>query len=58
MVEPELKLRNYGKRKPFWTLKYKGYFANGTATEDLVNRTVQKQQQTWKSDNTVKHGSH
>jgi len=27
-------------------------------TENLANRTAQKQQQTWKSDNTVRHGSH
>jgi len=39
-VGPELKLRNYSKRKLFWTLKCKGYFADGTATEDLANRTA------------------
>ena len=39
---PELKLRNYGKRKSFWTLKYKGYFADKTAPEDLADRIAQK----------------
>jgi len=34
------------------------WIADGTATEDLVGRTAQKQQQTWESDNTVRHGSH
>jgi len=54
----ELKLRNYGERKPFWTLKWRGYFADRTATKNLADRTAQKQQQTWKSDNTVRCGSH
>jgi len=36
----ELKLRNYGERKPFWTLKCKGCFADRTATEDLADRTA------------------
>ena len=55
----ELKLKNYGERKPFQTLKkQRGCFADGTATEDLADGTAQKQQQTWKSDNTVRHGSH
>ena len=39
---PELRLRNNGKRKPFWTLKYEGCFADGTVTEDLANGTAQK----------------
>ena len=34
------------------------WIANGTATKGLVGRTAQKQQQTWKSDNTVRRGSH
>jgi len=33
-------------------------FANRTAAEDLADETAQKQQQTWESDNTVRHGSH
>jgi len=57
-VGPELKLRNYGERKLFWTLKCKGCFADGTMTKDLTDRTAQKQQQTWESDNTVRHGLH
>ena len=32
--------------------------ADGTATEGLAGRTAQKRQQTWKSDNTVRRGSH
>ena len=35
MVGLELKLRSYGERKPFWTLKYKSCFASGTVTEDF-----------------------
>ena len=31
VVEPELKLRNYSERKPFWTLKWEGCFADRTA---------------------------
>jgi len=46
-VELVLKLRNYGKRKPFWTLKWEGCFADRTVTEDLADGTAQKQQQTW-----------
>ena len=34
------------------------WIADGTVTEDLAGRTAQKQQQTWESDNTVRHGSH
>ena len=30
-VGPELKLRNYSKRKPFWTLKWEGCFVDRTA---------------------------
>jgi len=45
-VGPELK--NYGERKPFWTLKYKvKWIADGTVTEGLAGGTAQKQQQTW-----------
>jgi len=34
------------------------WIADGTATEGLAGRTAQKQQQTWESNNTVRHGSH
>ena len=34
------------------------WIADGTATEDLVDGATQKRQQTWKSDNTVRCGSH
>jgi len=39
-------------------LKWRGCFADRTATEDLADETAQKQQQTWESDNTVRCGSH
>jgi len=39
-------------------LKCESCFANRTMTKDLADRTAQKQQQTWKSDNTVRYGSH
>jgi len=42
VVGPELKLRNYSERKPFWTLKCKGCFADGTVTKDLADGTAQK----------------
>ena len=58
VVEPELKLRNYGERKLFWTLKCKGCFVDRTTIENLADRTAQKQQQTWWSDNTVRYSSH
>jgi len=51
-------LKNYSERKPFWTLKCESCFADRTATGNLVNRTAQKQQQTWKSDNTIRCGSY
>ena len=34
------------------------WIADGTATEGLADGTTQKRQQTWESDNTVRHGSH
>jgi len=34
------------------------WIADGTATESLAGGTAQKRQQTWESDNTVRHGSH
>ena len=54
---PELK--SYGERKPFGLLKCEvKWDADRTATEGLADRTAQKRQQTWESDNTVRHGSH
>jgi len=38
----ELKLRNYNKRKLFWTLKYEDCFTDGTVTKNLADRTAQK----------------
>ena len=37
---------------------WKDCFAGGTVIEDLADRTTQKWQQTWKSENTVRCGSH
>ena len=34
------------------------WIADRTATEGLADRTAQKRQQTWESDNTVRHSSH
>jgi len=34
------------------------WIADRTATEGLADETAQKQQQTWKSDNTIRHSSH
>jgi len=34
------------------------WIADGTATEGLAGGTAQKRQQTWESDNTVRHGSY
>ena len=34
------------------------WIADGTVTEGLADRTAQKRQQTWESDNTVRCGSH
>ena len=56
MVGPELILKSYGKRNPFGLEVKKDCFTGKTVTEDLADRTAQKQQQTWKSDNTVRHG--
>ena len=56
-VGPELK--SYGERKPFGLLKCEmKWNADRTATEGLADRTAQKRQQTWESDNTVRRGSH
>ena len=47
------------REEAIWTLKCEvKWIADGTVTEGLADGTVQKQQQTWESDNTVKHGSH
>jgi len=56
-VEPELK--NYSERKPFELLKCEvKWIADGTVIEGLAGGTAHKRQQTWESDNTVRHGSH
>ena len=34
------------------------WIADRTVTEGLADGTAQKRQQTWESDNTVRHGSH
>ena len=34
------------------------WIADRTTTEGLADGTAQKRQQTWESDNTVRHGSH
>ena len=39
-VGPELKLRNYDKRKPFWTLKWEGCFVDRTTIENLADGTA------------------
>ena len=47
------------QEEAIWTLKCEvEWIADGTATEGLADRTAQKRQQTWESDNTVRHGSH
>ena len=47
------------REKAIWTLKCKvKWIADGTVAESLAGRTAQKQQQTWESDNTVRHSSH
>ena len=47
------------QEEAIWTLKCEvGWIADKTATEGLADRTAQKRQQTWKSDNTVRRGSH
>ena len=52
-------LGDYSERKPFGLLKCEvKWNADGTATEGLADRTAQKRQQTWESDNTVRRGSH
>ena len=47
------------REEAIWTLKCEvKWIADGIATESLADRTAQKQQQTWKSDNTVRRSSH
>jgi len=47
------------REEAIWTLKCEvKWIADGTATESLAGGTAQKRQQTWKSDNTVRHSSH
>ena len=47
------------REEAIWTLKCEmKWIADGTATEGLAGGTAQKRQQTWESDNTVRHGSH
>ena len=47
------------QEEAIWTLKCEvEWIADGTATEGLADRTAQKRQQTWESDNTVRRGSH
>ena len=47
------------QEEAIWTLKCQvEWIADGTATEGLAGGTAEKQQQTWESDNTVRHGSH
>jgi len=58
VVGPELTLKSYSERRPFELKVQKDCFADGTATEDLVDGTAQKQQQTWESDNTIRCGLH
>jgi len=58
VVGPELTLKIYGKRNPFGLEVKKDCFTGKTVIEDLVDETTQKRQQTWKSNNTVRYGSH
>ena len=47
------------REEAIWTLKCKvKWITDRTAIEDLAGRTVQKQQQTWESDNTVRRSSY
>jgi len=47
------------REKAIWTLKCEvKWIADGTVTESLAGGTAQKRQQTWESDNTIRHGSH
>ena len=46
-------------RESHLDLKYrKDCFTDKTATENLADRTAQKQQQTWEFDNTIRYGLH
>ena len=47
------------QEKAIWTLKCEvEWIADKIVIEGLADGTAQKQQQTWESDNTVRHGSH
>ena len=47
------------REKAIWTLKCEvKWIVDRTATESLAGGTAQKRQQTWESDNTVRHSSH
>ena len=47
------------QEEAIWTLKCEvEWIADRTAIEGLADRTAQKQQQTWESDNTVRCSSH
>jgi len=47
------------REEAIWTLKCEvKWIADGTATENLAGGAAQKRQQTWESNNTVRHGSH
>ena len=47
------------QEEAIWTLKCEvEWIADGTVIEGLADRTAQKRQQTWESDNTVRCSSH
>ena len=47
------------QEEAIWTLKCEvEWIADRTVTESLADGTAQKRQQTWESDNTVRHSSH
>ena len=53
------KVEELQQEEAIWTLKCKvKWIVDRTATESLAGDTAQKQQQTWKSDNTVRSSSH
>jgi len=54
-------LKSYGERKLLDLMKYDlqaREVADRTIIENLIDKTTQKQQQTWKSDNTAKCSSY
>jgi len=48
------KLKNYSRKKLLDFEVQNNYFVDRTVIKDLADRTAQKQQQTWESDNTVR----